>query len=171
MKPTKIVIHCSDSEFGTIDDIDDWHREFGFRRSAKRVQVGEPAHCGYQFVICNGYPDSMDLPKLEHADGAIQIGRDEDEEGAHAFGSNDSIGVCLIGKPGKFTPNQIYAMRGLVASLALRHGIQVQDIIGHFETPHEQAKTNGRKTCPGLDMKAVRTSIAEVISALVRVVQ
>lgn len=169
MTPTRIVIHCSDSAFGDIWEIDDWHRERGWRRAARRVRGGAPAHVGYHFVICNGYPDSSRLPKIEHADGAIQVGRDEDEEGAHAQGENErALGICLIGKPGRFTPNQVIALRALAACLALRYGIQIQDIIGHCETAFEQSREESeRKTCPGIDMQSVRETISHAMAALI----
>lgn len=166
MKPTHIVIHCSDSAFGDAGEIDLWHQERGFAREKLRCKTGGLKHIGYHFVICNAYPDSTQLPPVEHSDGAIQCGRDEDEIGAHAQGMNSALGICLIGKPGIFTPNQIAAMRALAALLAIRHRIPVQNIIGHFETPQEQSKKAGRKTCPGLDMGRVRNSIARVIEAL-----
>ena len=80
-----IVIHCSDSEWGGVADIDRWHKERGWDG------------CGYHFVITNGVTKAHDDYKPE-ADGLIQNGRDVEKPGAHVRGHNKySVGICLIG--------------------------------------------------------------------------
>lgn len=70
-----LVVHCSATKPRirvTVDDIDRWHKERGFRK------------IGYHYVI---YPD-----------GTIHNGRDITEAGAHVAGNNsNSIGICYIG--------------------------------------------------------------------------
>lgn len=70
-----IIIHCSATKEG-IDwkakDIDQWHKQRGFNK------------IGYHYVI--------DL------DGTVEMGRDENEVGAHCVGYNKtSIGICYVG--------------------------------------------------------------------------
>ena len=71
----EIIIHCSATPEGRnfkASDIDHWHRQRGFKK------------IGYHYVI--------DL------DGTIEVGRDEDEIGAHCVGHNrESLGICYIG--------------------------------------------------------------------------
>ena len=91
----KIIIHCSDSEFGSKKLIDKWHKERGWDG------------CGYHYVITNGIDDYMVKYNKNH-DGLVQEGRPIEKMGAHVKGHNkDSIGICLIGKS-NFTPAQLY---------------------------------------------------------------
>lgn len=70
---TKHVIHCSDSTFGDVKEIRNWHKARGF------------FNVGYHFII--------------RRDGEIELGRTLDEIGAHCKGFNmESVGTCLIGK-------------------------------------------------------------------------
>ena len=71
----KIIIHCSatrpSQDIGS-NDIDRWHREKGWLK------------IGYHLVITR--------------DGTLELGRDLDEVGAHAYGHNaNSVGVCMVG--------------------------------------------------------------------------
>lgn len=70
-----IVVHCSatrEGKFFNAKDIDKWHRERGFRE------------IGYHYVIL--------------LDGTIEVGRSENEQGAHVRGFNrSSIGIGYIG--------------------------------------------------------------------------
>lgn len=74
-KIDKIIIHCSATPEGksfTVQNIDRWHRQRGFR-------------CiGYHFVV--------------YLDGTVHTGRPIAEIGAHCQGQNTtSIGICYIG--------------------------------------------------------------------------
>ena len=83
-----IILHCSDSDFGTKEIMDKWHRERGF------------SEVGYSYIICNGY-----IHKNEYDDnynGLIQKGRELNKLQAHCKGYNDYIGICLVGKNGSF---------------------------------------------------------------------
>ena len=89
---TTIIVHHSASDFGTVDDIDRWHKEQGW-------------DCiGYHFVI--------------YQDGSVHNGRDISKIGAHAKGRNkDSIGICLIGND-EFSYEQRVALHDLCEKLA-----------------------------------------------------
>lgn len=70
-----IVIHCTATKEGKyfdVSDIDNWHKQIGFR-------------CvGYHYLIL--------------LDGSIQVGRNEEEVGAHVKGFNKhSIGISYVG--------------------------------------------------------------------------
>jgi hypothetical protein len=139
-----IIIHCTDSNFGDVDIIRQWHvGERGWR------------DVGYHAVILNGHRK----PKSEYKtkeDGLIEAGRgfnidalvDEEERGAHALGYNSiSMGVALVGRD-KFTVNQFKSALKLCSFYqAVVPGIKV---IGHCETP----KTD--KTCPNFSMDRFR---------------
>jgi N-acetylmuramoyl-L-alanine amidase len=90
----EIIIHCSDSDFGDVDLIDQWHKERGWDG------------VGYHYVITNGiiaHGNEYD-PKM---DGEIQKGRELAVMGAHCRGHNyNSIGICLIGRH-HFTGRQL----------------------------------------------------------------
>jgi len=116
---------------------------------------------GYQYVITNGFAlDSRYYQ--EELDGQIEQGRPFDgdnylsrsETGAHALGLNAfSIGICLIGID-RFSLKQSMALCRLINRLIERHGLKISDVIGHYETDN----ANG-KTCPNLDMNALRAII------------
>ena len=92
-----IVIHHSDSDFGTVKDIDRWHKERGWDG------------IGYHYVI--------------YRDGSIHKGRDLGKIGAHAKGRNQTyVGVCLIGKK-SFTEAQKANLRHLCKELRLKYPI------------------------------------------------
>ena len=55
-----IIVHCSDSSWGDVPVINDWHRQRGFDAPG-----GVP--CGYHFVIRNGFRPSKVLWIAEHA--------------------------------------------------------------------------------------------------------
>ena len=70
-----IVVHCTatkEEKFFDAKDIDRWHRARGFRE------------IGYHYVIL--------------LDGTIEVGRSENEIGAHVKGFNrNSIGITYVG--------------------------------------------------------------------------
>lgn len=146
-----IVVHCSDSEWGSEEVIKKWHLERNFRNT------------GYHYVIMNGYPTADHYKKRIHMDvldGSIEIGRqlnsddymDLAEKGAHVKGYNEtSIGVCLIGKD-KFTDRQMEQAEELVAELMAMHNIGIEGIKGHYEL-------DSKKTCPNFDLNQFRKSV------------
>ena len=132
----KIVIHCSDSGFGDVDQIRDWHRARGWR------------DIGYNFVITNGFL----FPKSGYDksfDGIVQVGRPLEQIPAHVKGHNeDSIGICLIGKV-HFSFRQIEALIRKCHELMNEFNLDVEDVYGHYEF-------NPNKTCPNIGMNWVR---------------
>jgi len=163
MTPDLIVVHCSASGWGTLEVIDGWHRDRGFRRSRN----AQPRHVGYHYVIENGHARSGARYNVAR-DGAIRPARDEDEQGAHARGVNaHSLGVCLVGRD-DFSERQLAALLLLLASLCVRYGLAADAVIGHRETDHEQA-SDSPKTCPQLDCDDLRARLAELLASLAQI--
>jgi len=131
----KIIIHCSDSNFGDVKLIDKWHKERGWSR------------CGYHYVITNGIIEAGKSYDPE-MDGKVQQGRPLDQIGAHCKGHNeDSIGICLIGKH-HFTGKQLYgSLPDLIFQLKVL-GVFASNIFGHCEF--------SAKTCPNIDPALIR---------------
>ncbi len=135
----KLIVHCSDSPFGDVREIDRWHRERGF------------ALIGYHYVVCNGYRTGKSEFSTE-VDGLIEYGRTEGMEGAHCYGHNrGSIGICLIGKT-EFTKTQLVKLEGLLTKLMKDYGLCPKDVFGHYEL-------DPGKTCPNMDMDLLRAQL------------
>lgn len=135
----KIIIHCSDSNWGNVDIINSWHIERGFSK------------IGYHYLILNGYETYKDLKEKAYkqgVDGLIQVGRSLDEVGAHCEGHNsDSIGICLIGT-NAFTPNQLFSLKNLVLTLLKAFNLTPEDVYPHYYF-------NPNKTCPNFNIKLI----------------
>lgn len=137
-----IIIHCAATPNGkhfSVNDIDRWHHERGFKRSAefKQRQNSDLAAIGYHFVI--------------YTNGAVATGRHLDEVGAHAQGYNSkSLGICLIGT-NQFTLEQWASLRDNVRKLQ-EHVMLLQGdnsppiVLGHRDLP------NVKKECPGFSV-------------------
>lgn len=150
-KINKLIIHCSDSPFGCALLIDSWHKERGWKSKILKIS------CGYNYVILNGYPYSS-RERLSYLDGSIECGRPLNEVGAHVCGYNrDSIGICLIGKPGKFTHRQYRATKAMILSLLHRFDLFVSDVVGHCEL--DKKKPND----PGFDMNIFRDYLNDIV--------
>lgn len=131
-KISKIIIHCSDSEWGNPFEIDSWHRARNFSK------------IGYHFVIMN----SRIGPNLElkTMDGQICTGRPLNMIGAHCRGENKtSIGICLIGVD-VFTPAQFRSLNALLDELAVKFPQPLRAY------PHSEFSS---KTCPNFAIKDV----------------
>jgi len=89
----KLILHCSDSPYDHhgVEAITEWHLARGWR------------DIGYHVVI--------------ERSGALAIGRDIDEQGAHTLGHNKDIGLCVCGLSGKFKDEQIKTLRSFIALL------------------------------------------------------
>jgi N-acetyl-anhydromuramyl-L-alanine amidase AmpD len=126
----KIIVHCSDSEFGDAAVIDRWHRERGWKG------------IGYHYVILNGEREKGKYRAEDN--GLIEAGRPVDEVGAHCKGHNDgSIGICLIGRR-LFTAEQLCV--SLPALLNdLRGRFDIRSVYGHCQLDRG-------KTCPNFDV-------------------
>ena len=139
-KPTHVIVHCSDSTWGSASSLRSWHKARGWN------------DIGYNFVVCNSHvePDKTFI----FMDGSIEKGRDTDEEGAHCIGYNDrSIGVCLVGAK-DFTTKQLDSLKILLLEICRLYKIPAENVLGHGET--ESGKAEG-KTCPNFDVGAFRT--------------
>lgn len=85
--------------------------------------------------------------------GEVEIGRDENEIGAHASGHNErSIGVVWVGRD-NITDAQHEKLIKLVRALMEKHGVGVHRVWGHSEV-------NAYVTCPRLPMDKIRQEIA-----------
>jgi N-acetylmuramoyl-L-alanine amidase len=139
--PAGIVIHHTASaavvEGNTVDAerIARWHERRGFSAEYR----GQVYHIGYHYVI---------LP-----DGTAQSGRPEWMLGAHTYGHNDYLGICLVGnfdrganpngaeQPAAPTAAQMAALRSLLRDLMTKYRLGPEDIYGHCEL--------GATACPG----------------------
>ena len=140
----KVVLHCSDSGFGNAALISKWH---SLPKPDGRGWNG----IGYHYVILNGWLTST---LFNHKfDGYIETGRPlnddpfvaKSEMGAHVKGFNtNSVGICLIGKSGKFTNNQLNTALKLISELEN----QFADIEIYQHSELDKAKP----FCAGLDM-------------------
>lgn len=139
-KINKIIIHCSDSTFGDVPTIDDWHKERGW------------SGIGYHYVITNGFRRKKDLYDAGF-DGVMQKGRNNELEGAHCKGHNhDSIGICLIGEY-HFTSKQLNSLKVLLISLMRKYGLSHYDVYAHYQfNPH--------KTCPNMDIEIIKAIVS-----------
>ena len=136
----KIILHCSDSEFGDVELIDQWHKARNWKG------------CGYHYVITNGVIDHG-KPYNPKLDGIIQQGRLLREIGAHCLNHNaDSVGICLIGRH-HFTAAQLYSALPTVIHMMGEFGLGWDDVYGHYEF-------DPGKTCPNMDMKMVRCAMS-----------
>jgi len=137
-KTTHIVIHCSDSTFGDVDTIREWHKARGW------------LDIGYHFVILNGRI-KKGQSKSKIVDCWVEHGRDIKKVGSHckAKGLNHvSIGICLIGKK-YFSKQQLKELKELIKHLQSVYDIPIQNIIGHREADNS-------KTCPNWDVGIMR---------------
>ena len=143
----KIILHCSDSSFGTVDIIRDWHTKPPFNF----------ADIGYHYVIQNGFRSGGNGVYLPENDGYIDYARPLSRAGAHCKGdNNDSIGICLIGKS-KFSCEQWKSLLMLIYKLREKFG--KIPIGGHYEM---KSGIEQGKTCPNIDMEQFRRDFIDV---------
>lgn len=149
-KPAYIIIHCSDSAYGDVALIDEWHKARGFERPER---LSLPKHVGYHYIITSARTGPGKHREPDE-DGRIHPCREHHENGAHARGYNEvSIGICLIGnKETGFSAAQFASMLALTYQLQLAYDIPDEHVLGHYEV-------NEDKTCPELDMDHVRNAL------------
>jgi hypothetical protein len=129
-----IILHCSDSNYGNAATITEWHLQRGFE------------HIGYHYVILNGWVYNNYYDELFN--GQIETGRHTDKKGAHCKGHNDSIGICLIGESGEFTPNQMYSLYLLLKNMEKKGPI------------YQHSDFDDKKSfCAGLDIDKIKKDI------------
>lgn len=118
-----IVVHCSDTEEGTVESIRLYH-----------MMTRGWDDIGYHFVI--------------YKDGSIFKGRPLGKIGAHVQGANkSSIGICLIGKK-DFKSEQYQALKNLILTLQDRYS-SIRSVKNHYEFPSAIAQG---KTCPNFNV-------------------
>lgn len=134
-KIAKIIVHCSATpshmDIG-VKEIRKWHVE---ERGWKDV--------GYHRIIRrNG---ETEIGRFENGDSVLE-GK---EIGAHVAGENsDSLSICLIGD-GDYDSRQFCSLLFCLQKMMKDHGLKPSDVYGHYEF-------DKNKTCPNLDMNAVR---------------
>lgn len=114
---TLVIVHCSDSSFGNAALITKWH-----------VLERKFDTIAYHYVILNGMLSAT--KRHSFFDGYIETGRpldddsdlELDEKGAHAFGYNMAVGICLIGLSGNFTPAQLRSLHLIIRRLRAQFG-------------------------------------------------
>ena len=155
MKPTYIIWHCSASRFGCAATIRQWHLKRGW------------ADVGYHLICLNGVltpADAKHARRVPFLDGSLEVGRVWDgdgeltgaEVGAHAYGFNrDAFGLCLIGTK-TFSRAQIDSALRATKALQLQYGVLTENVIGHYEIGRRRIEYATTKTCPNLDMSAIR---------------
>ena len=146
----KVVLHCSDSFFGNAALISRWH-------SLPPPEGRGWSGIRYHYVILNGWlTSSVYHPRFN---GHIETGRPLDndpvlndtEVGSHVKGYNtNSVGICLIGKSGQFTTEQ------LNASLRLLYDLEEQ--FGSIEIVQHSDLDPGKPYCAGLDMRRYKNN-------------
>lgn len=140
----RIVIHCTASPNGrarALADIRADHLARGFK------------DIGYHYII--------------QPDGRVDLGRDEEQPGAHAKGFNaHSIGVCMVGglggpdklNPGQYTQAAWNALRTTVQDLLDRYTYAV--LVGHrdlspdLDGDGEIEPAEWIKLCPAFSVRA-----------------
>ncbi|MHB1001907.1 MAG: N-acetylmuramoyl-L-alanine amidase [Armatimonadota bacterium] len=148
MKPQAIVVHCSASEWGDAAIFREWHLERGW------------CDIGYHAVILNGHREHGSAYR-RILDGKIEPGRKDNVVGAHCKADDMnavSLGVCLVGMPGKGgypTDRQIEALIHYLSTKCRRYRIPVSAVTQHSD--HEPLKP----FCASLDMPEIRRRVAE----------
>ena len=148
-----IVLHHSDSECGSLRDIDQWHFEQGWEHG-----------CGYHFVVGNG---------TTSGDGQIEVSRRWQRQihgahtrlaesfacrkGVHFQTYNDhGIGIVLVGNFDKQspTPRQMEVLVELVSDLMELCDIPPERVCSHSEVDQTR--------CPGrhFSIQALRRRLA-----------
>ena len=144
-KTDTLVIHCTDSAWGEIEEVRRWHKLRGFD------------DIGYHYLICSSFPFYKNLKDNRPDplfDGKIQKGRREDVPGAHAAGYNSrSVGVGLVGIS-RFTSAQFESLKVLIGALMKKYRLSIDDIYGHYELDRS-------KTCPNFGMDGFRREMSE----------
>ncbi len=143
---TWIIIHHSDSSYGSAAIMDQWHRARGFDE------------LGYHFVIGNG---------TNSGDGQIEVGPrwPKQKWGAHDNAldnryNTNGIGICLVGNFNNThpSPKQLRSLIRLVVYLMRTYDIPADRVLGHGETKVTQ--------CPGrfLNVASIRAQAARIVA-------
>ena len=134
----KLIIHCSDSDFGDAKLIKEWHTNLPPKGNGW-------TDIGYHYIILNGHRKrGIYIPE---DDGKIEVGRPIEIPGAHCRGHNKvSVGVCIIGRR-LFSAKQLYeSLPEIIRMIGTTVDIEVY---GHYEF-------TDRKSCPNINMEVLR---------------
>lgn len=163
-----LIIHETDSRFGDVPTVRSWHVDPVSKGGRGWLDIG------YHYLIENGYPTYGALKsdkRISERDGLMVRGRDidhdgdvDEEQGAHCRGYNDnSLGICLVGTHGVYTPSQLTTLLAACANLCQKYYIAADHVLGHYET--DDGKRQG-KECPSIDMKPIRAGIREALAII-----
>lgn len=153
-----IYIHGSDSDWGTDEIINFWHKQRGFKSLYTEGKF--VISTGYNFVILNSKMHYK-LPSIPTLDGSIEPARSINQVPAQVkYDNKYSIGICLIGKKrdGKipYTLRQIQSSFSLCMDLLYIYpNLKIEDIKGHYEYWTERNQ-KPLKTCPDINMNLYR---------------
>ena len=120
-----IIIHCTASPMGLAQSVADIRKDH-LKRGFDDI--------GYHFVI--------------RLDGNIDVGRQLEVVGAHAYGhNNDSVGIAYVG--GELTDTRTFEQkRSMLALIKILRSVFPQTTIrGHRDLP------GVRKRCPSFEVK------------------
>lgn len=150
---TKIYVHCTASEWGTVEEVTRWHLERGWQT------------IGYHGLVTNLFPTYSDWkdhrPQPEY-DGKFWPGRAEFLAGAHVYGDNlYTLGYALVGNE-NFSQRQLDTMAKLCASKCLEYKLDPKMVRGHREYWEDQGKV-ALKSCPNLSMDFLRNMITGIL--------
>lgn len=136
---TSIVIHHSDSAYGSLADINRWHRDIGWDG------------CGYDFVIGDGSRTPDGLVETSDRWRYQMVGAHTKLSDAEArrlgvgvnYYNEHGIGICLVGQfdHGRPSEKQMAALARLVSFLMETYGIPESRVYGHGHLKATQ--------CPG----------------------
>ena len=155
----KIYIHCTASEWGTVEEVERWHKERGWRT------------IGYHWLITNIFPtyasykESVAMPEF---DGKLWEGRtlnddltlEEHEIGAHVRGENAySLAVALVMNE-VATSKQVDTLIDHCVYLCRKYELSPDMVRGHYEHWKDRGLVP-KKSCPNLPMPTVRAQIRE----------
>jgi len=134
---TGIAIHCSASDYGDVELFRKWH----IRRGWDDI--------GYHAVVLNGRRTPRAVYDFE-TDGAVELGRPLDIQGAHVKGQNDRLlGLCFVSHAGELTLRQMRSGAILVGEWLKAYDLRLEDVCGHYQF-------DPGKTCPGFAVEDFR---------------
>lgn len=145
----RIYVHCTASEWGTVEEITRWHLERGFKT------------IGYHGLITNIFPTYASFKDGQGKaayDGKFWPGRSEDIAGAHVKGDNaNTLGYALVGNEA-FSQKQIQALVELCAKKCIEYGLEPKMVWGHREYWENRGEP-AQKSCPNLQMDSIRQMV------------
>jgi hypothetical protein len=154
-----VIFHCSDSGFGNAALIAKWHSlpPKLVVQNGKKYQGRGWSGIGYHYVILNGWLARNVYNPI--FDGHIETGRplnndpvvSGDEMGAHVRGHNrNSVGVCLIGRSGQFTDEQLNS--------ALKVANILEEQFGEITILQHSDLDRNKPKCAGLDLEQFKNN-------------